>query len=489
MVTRLARAPAAIREGAVYAMAIGIARITGVLLLPLLTRRLSDPELGVFGLLTSGLLVLQYSAGLGLDSGATRWFYEAEAKGLEGAELHEDRRRTLSTWVWTTLLVGALLSVLGTALAGPIARLAFSGSPSEIRATRATALTIPALAMINVLQHWYRMVRRPIPALVVAVVVAGSTLVLTIVLVAVGDGGVASVFAAQAIVGAAVTIAGLVQMWPVIAPARIDPVRLRAMLRYSVPLLASVASPLLLGLLTRVLIRAFSDVDEVGEFQVVSMLATVVILFTTAFQQAWEPYALSMVDRERAKPIYRAAFLGYSAAAGLFCAALAALFPAALPILGDRFDDLALGAVVFSASLLLSGILPVVNTGPSIAGTGRPALEAMVGGTVANVAFCAVLVPPLGQLGACWAALATAALLVGIGLVRSERVWRIDFQVQAAAAVVAGTSVVCAALLAMHASDTIPLAGRIAGFTAILGVSAAASLGVIARTASRLRRQ
>jgi hypothetical protein len=48
--------PAAVREGAVYALAIGLARATGVLLLPLLTRRLTDRDLGVFGLLTSALL-------------------------------------------------------------------------------------------------------------------------------------------------------------------------------------------------------------------------------------------------------------------------------------------------------------------------------------------------------------------------------------------------------------------------------------------------
>lgn len=55
-----------------YAVAIGVARVTGVVVLPLLTRRLSDTELGVFGLLTSALLLFQFASGLGLDSAATR---------------------------------------------------------------------------------------------------------------------------------------------------------------------------------------------------------------------------------------------------------------------------------------------------------------------------------------------------------------------------------------------------------------------------------
>lgn len=486
MLSRLGKIPSAIREGAVYALAIGIARVTGVLLLPLLTRRLSDPELGVFGLLTSTLLLLQYASGLGLDSGATRWFYEADATGLTGDALRDDRQQTLSAWVWTTLLSAGLLATAGAVFAEPLARLVFDGTPGDVRATRAAALTIPALAMINVLQHWYRMVRRPLPALIVACAVAFATLVLTIGLVGVGHAGVAGVFAAQAIVGAGVTVAGLVQLWPTIGAPRIDRARLRAMLRYSLPLLPAVASPFLLGLLTRVLIRAFSDVGEVGKFQVVSMLATVVTLFTTALQQAWEPYALSLTDREGAKPIYRAALLGFVTIAGLFSILLAAGFPIALPILGARFDDLALPALVFGASLLISGALPIVNTGPSIVGTGRPALETMVGGTVANVALCAALVPSFGQSGACWASLMTAVLLVAVGVVRSERVWRIDFPVRAVCSTAVASAAVCAVLLGLNATDRLALGVRLSASAALLAASAAASLALLIGTARNL---
>ena len=487
MLSRLEKVPSAIREGAVYALAIGIARVTGVLLLPLLTRRLSDPELGVFGLLTSTLLLLQYASGLGLDSGATRWFYEADATGLAGAALRDDRRRTLSAWVWTTLLSAGLLAFVGVVLAEPFAGLVLDGTPGDVRATRAAALTIPALAMINVLQHWYRMVRRPLPALVVACGVALATLVLTIGLVGFGHAGVAGVFVAQAIVGAGVTVAGLVQLWPTIGAPRIDRARLRIMLRYSLPLLPAVASPFLLGLLTRVLIRAFSDVGEVGKFQVVSMIATVVTLFTTALQQAWEPYALSLTDREGAKPIYRAALLGFVSIAGLFSIVLAAGFPLALPILGARFDDLALPALVFGASMLISGALPIVNTGPSIVGTGRPALETMVGGTAANVALCALLVPPFGQNGACWASLMTAVLLVAFGVVRSERVWRIGFPVRAVCSTAVVSAAVCAALLSLNTTDRLALTVRLPATSALVALSLAASLTLLIRTVRGLR--
>ena len=470
-----------------YAMAIGIARVTGVLLLPVLTRRLTDSDLGVFGLLTSALALLQYASGLGLDSAATRWFYEAEASGLDHDARTADRRRTLSTWVWATVFVGIGLSAAGALAAGPLARVAFEGTAADIRATRAAALAIPGLAMINVLQHWYRMVRRPTPALLVAIAVAASTLVLTVLLVAIGHAGVAGVFGAQAAVGAAVTIAGLAQMWPAIGPPRVDRARFRTMLRYSIPLLPSVASPLLLGLLTRLLIRSFADVDEVGQFQVVSMLATVVILFTTAFQQAWEPYALSMIDREQAKPIYRAAFLGYAAMAGLFGCFLAALFPLALPILGSRFTDLSLPVLIFGASMLVGGALPIINTGPSIAGTGRPAFEAMLVGSAVNVALCAALIPSLGQEGACWASLITAFLLVVIALARSERVWRVDFPLTRAGVVVVIAVGLSTVLHLVTAAAGAPLLLRVAAASVILAIGATGGAALLIGQVRQLR--
>ena len=457
-----------------------MSRITGLILLPLLTRRLTDSELGVFGLLTSALLLLQFGSGLGLDSAATRWYYESSVQGLRGDVLDADRRRTLSSWVWTTMAVSALLCTVGVLFAQRIAQAFFDGLPSEVRAVQMASLCVPTLAMINVLQHWYRMARRPIPALVIAFGVAASTMALTIIFVGVQRMGAAGVFGAQAAVGGVVMVGGLRQMWPVIGAPSFDSERLRAMLRYALPLLPGVASTLLLGLLTRVLIRAFSNVGEVGDFQVVSMLATVGVLFTAALQQAWEPFALSVTDREAARPLYRTALTGYVAIAGLLTAGLAGGFPFALPILGSGYKDLSLAAVVLCASVLANGAVPILATGPSIVGSGRPALEAVVSGAFVNIAFCVVLVPRYGQLGACWASLFGSLVLATVCWLRSERLWRIGFSgTRSVASVVAAlaASATCLAI-GMRDGEMLP---RIAAVVLILAVSAAGTGFVLIR--------
>ncbi len=305
-------------------------------------------------------------------------------------------------------------------LASPLARLLFDGRPDEVRAIRAAAVAVPLTAMSNVLQHWYRMVRRPGPALAVAAAGSAGIVVATLVAVLVGDGGVAAVFGAQAAAGAVITPIGLVALRRAASRPSVDRVRLAAMARYALPLLPALAAPLLLGLIARGLIGALAGVEAVGEYQIVTMLATVTVLLTQTMQQTWEPFALSITDREAARPLYRQAFGGYVVLAAWFAVAITAVLPAVLAVLGRGFDDLALATVVFSASILVTGLFPVVNTGPAIAGTGRPAFEAIALGLVGNVGLTALLVPHVGQIGACWAALATGALLIG-GRVAARR--------------------------------------------------------------------
>ena len=111
----------------------------------------------------------------------------------------------------------------------------------------------------------------------------------------------------------------------------------------------------------------------------------------------------------------------------------------------------------------------------------------MVGGTVANVALCAALVPPFGQSGACWASLMTAVLLVAVGVVRSERVWRIDFPVRAVCSTAVVSAAVCAILLGLTTTDRVALGVRLSATAALLAASVAAFLALLIGTARGLR--
>lgn len=480
---RGSRIPSAAREGAAYAAAIGIARVTGIILLPVLTRRLDSDELGLFGLLTSVFLLLQFASALGLDSAATRWYYEPELAGLTGIDLIRDRMETISCWVFVTLGVGTVIGLVGLLTAPMAAAWFFDGTPAQVRAIRAASAAVPLTVTTNILQHWFRMLRRPGRALAIAIAGSTGVVVATVLLTLVGDGGVASVFGAQAGVGGLVSLLGIVLLRGTLSTRAISSARLRAMARYALPLLPAVAAPLFLGLLARALIGALAGVDEVGRFQVVTMIATTMLLFTQAFQQTWEPFTLALTDRIGAQPLFRTSLVGYATVSTALLVALAAVVPVALAGLGDGYQGLLVPTVVFSASVLIGGAFPVVNTGPTIAGTGRPALEAVSASTLGNLVLAAVLVPRWGHAGACWASLATSAVLVVVSLIRSERVWHVGFPVARVAAIVGAGTVATSIIIA--ASDL----GNATARLVVVAVTTGTSLGLAGSVLFRLARE
>ena len=83
--------------------------------------------------------------------------------------------------------------------------------------------------------------------------------------------------------------------------------------------------------------------------------------------------------------------------------------------------------------------------------------------------------------------MATSVLLVVVGLVRSERVWRVDFPIRAVAFTVVASVAVCGVLLGLSESGQLAPAARFAATAALLAASAAAALTLLLRTVSALR--
>ena len=98
-----------------------------------------------------------------------------------------------------------------------------------------------------------------------------------------------------------------------------------------------------------------------------------------------------------------------------------------------------------------------------------------------------MLVPRLGGVGACWAALATAIVFVGLGIQRSERVWHIGFPVGSVVGVALATSGTCAVLLALLGSRNAPLVIRAGGSVVLVTVSIGIWIAMLVRTAGALR--
>jgi O-antigen/teichoic acid export membrane protein len=465
----------ALKNGVLYAIAIALARGASILLLPILTRNLNEEELGVYAVLATVLLCLQYVSSGGLDSAATRWFFE-----------HRDqssRNCTLATWIVGHMTVCAVYALVIVALAPPISRSVFS-TTDYVGAIRVAALALPLTVAALIVQHWFRIHERAVPAVVFGIATAVLTVAGTVVCVGPLGLGLTGVFWGQAATGAILTGTGLLALQGKLHLSSFSKARLAEMLKYSLPVLPSVAAIYLLAVLTRLLINGLANTTVVGDYQVVAMLSTGAALFTQAVQQTWEPFALSSPDRDASKPMYRTALVGYFIAAAVLCAAIAAIGPWALQLVGSRYAGFGPELVILCAATLLAGSMPIINTGAAIVGSGRPALVVMGLSVLFNVALAIAWIPRWGLAGAVWASFIAAVVTIPVHMWLVESLWPVGIQLRWLTAVITVGAAGITLVTLISRTELWPFVAAL-GATAVL---AALAILTLARLVAPIRR-
>lgn len=464
------RIPAVAREGAVYAIAGTVNRAAGLVLLPLYTRDLTKAEVGGYGLLTSVLLLCQIVTVTGLDSATARWFFH-----LPDAR---ERERTFSSWIlWQGSLV--LLIAVPTLLGAPLFSRALIGNvPGATRAVRFAALALVAGVLPNALFNWFRLHRRPAAAGLTATSQAVGVALASIVTLGILDLHLPGVFIAQFVVGALISVAAVIIERAAMLPLHATRERIREMLRFALPLVPAGAAFWIIGVADRLFLRAFSDLEQVGRYQVVATVAAGVGLFTQAFQLSWGPAALSIQDRPNARRIYRAVLDGYLLVGGLICFAAGLLGTIVIGVVAaGKYSGLLSPLVILTASVVFQGVLAIVSIGPTIVGTSRPTLDAVAVAAVVNTVLNLTLIPPFGLMGAAWATMLAMVALALVGTWRSERMWRVGYDVAHGLGIVGGLALMTA--LVTYAVESLSGGLRVTVLALVTALVAAGSLLVV----------
>jgi O-antigen/teichoic acid export membrane protein len=464
-----------VKNGLLYAVSIALSRGATILLIPALTRQLTDRELGIYAVVSAVLLLLQYLSSLGLDAAATRWFYQFRDQA--------NRDSTVSTWMVSQVLTSCVIAIVFALVAGPVGSLAFGGA-SPVRTIRTAALSLPFTVVTLIVQHWFRIRQLPIPAVLFSIATAVFTVGCTIAFLGPMELGLPGVFLGQAVAGAALTIIGGAIVFRKVHLRAFSAHRLKEMLRYALPVLPSVAAIYLLAVVTRLLINGLASTEVVGDYQVIAMLATGAALFTQAVQQAWEPYALANSQNETSRTIFRTALLMYVILAAVLCSAIAVVGPWALQLAGTRFGEFGPELVIICASILVSGSMPIINTGAAIVGSGRPALVVMGVSILANIAFAIVFVPRFELMGAMLASLFAAVVTVPIHVWLVEALWPVRVQPGRLFAVSIFAAVGVATVTVLSATELIAFVRSIAAAAVVAGCGVA----VLFRLSGDLRR-
>ncbi len=325
--------------------------------------------------------------------------------------------------------------------------------PPTRLSTPSARVSLPFSVLYLVFINWLRYQRRAGMTVLYTITTSLLTILLNILLVVIIRIGVAGVYLSQLItyIFGTVLVAWVMRDW--IHPARFDFSRLRQMLRYAAPLIpASVASWVVM-LSSRFFIERYGGINNVAVYQLGATLAMIISLVSTAFQQAWGPFSMSIHKRPEARQVYATVFLVYTWLISAASTALAIFSPEVIRVFATSdYLDATPVVGVLAFTYLMIGLTYIANIGPSIAKVTTPAGTAIVFSAILNIGLNFLLVPRYGNVGAAVATLISQAVVPVYIFIRAHHIYPIPYNFGAAS----GILVFSIALIALSTLVTIP---------------------------------
>ncbi len=386
----------------------GILRsMIGIFLIPFYTRIFSPEEYGIISIITTTFFLIGLLAVCGLDNSAHRWYYDNEDL--------IDRKKTFSTWALFQLALSVLFSLL-ILLFSPIFSDLLLGSSEK-----SFLFIFPSLSLITgvlpaVVSNWYRVQRKPLATIVFTFFQTLVTVGCTILFVNVFQWGINGIFGALTVSSLIFTLIAIQQMRGWLSFKYFSQSRLFDMMKFSLPLIPAALSFWLLNNTDAYFISFFKNKTEVGLFAIGASLASVMSLFTGAFQQAWGPFAFSIINNVDARQIYAKVFLIYGYCIAFLAACFLMFAPEALMLFTTpEYFESAWVTGILSYNLMFIGFSYIAIIGISISKTTSPYAIAMLYATIVTIVLNILLIPAWGKEGSALATL-VAQIIVPVYL-------------------------------------------------------------------------
>jgi O-antigen/teichoic acid export membrane protein len=449
------------RHSLIYGLGGLVSRILAVFLLPLYTRYLDTADLGAVGLVVALSAVAVTVLRLGISSAFFRFYFDADDD--------EGRRLVVRTSFWFTLAMGLLGLILGVALAGPTAD---ALGLDDANLVRAGALGVLAQMVYEQQTALFRAEERSTAFVTASLVNVGITIAATVLLVVVWEKGALGVILGN-VTGTLAVTAGLLAVHRHWLGRSFSRPLLREMNRFGTPLVPAALALIAVNFGDRFFLVHFTDLEEVGLYEIGVRIASAMVLLLTAFRTAWPAFAYSIRDDAEAKRTYAYVLTYLVVVASWAALGLGLLSPWLVRLLatqefyeGSRVvAPLAFATVAYAAYIVMAiGVGRTKRTQFNWAITGAAA--------VLNVALNLALIPPYGMMGAAVATVAAYSLMFVLMTWYAQRVFPVPYQWRrvltaasaAVALVVAGKLLDVGLALALLLALAYPLALAVLGF-------------------------
>lgn len=395
------------RESMIYGLAGAITSMIGVFLIPIYTRIFAPGDYGIAAIIDTFVSVVSICATFGVPDAAVRWYNDSNDP--------QQQQKIISSWFWFQFVSSSVLAGGIILFAAPVAQLLCGRDDCTI-IVRLAFLTLPANTASVVFVRWLRYQRRPWQTIGFTVTMALFTVAIVFLFVVVLRQGLPGLFTARLVSTSAGSLVSIFLLWNWLNLKAVSFVQLKGMFRYGVPIM--LASLALWGILyaNRFVLDFYHGKAQLGLYAIAGSIAGAAQLVVASFQQAYVPFAFSILSHEHADRVYAKIFDVYAFIGCTLCTTITIFAPLFLSILANENYYAAATCVGFLTYVnLLDGAKSIATLGPAIAKKSLPVLTSLIVGALVNIALAVILVPAAGKEGAAFAVmigyLATVILL------------------------------------------------------------------------------
>jgi O-antigen/teichoic acid export membrane protein len=380
-------------DSVIYGLAGIISRMITVFLVPIYTRIFKPSDYGIISLINATFFVVGMLSICALDNSAARWYYDTSDD--------TERKKTIASWFWFQLALGtALCSIM--IFSGPI----FFRYVFDVQQKRLWLIWLfPCFTLITnilpgIIWNWYRFSRKPKATIIYTLSQSLLTIGLTVLFVVVFKWGILGVYAALFISSFVFSCIGVAVLRDWINLKYFERKRLQEMLRFSLPLVPAAIAFWLINSTDAYFIQFFRNQSEVGLFSVGASLASGVALFTGAFQQAWGPFAFSIINEPDVKRTYANVFLVFGVVSSIILLAMFLFSPEILMLLTTpQYYHSAWVASILSINIILIGFSYIASIGTNIVKNNTHYSIGVFAAACVTVVLDIILIPMWGKEG------------------------------------------------------------------------------------------
>lgn len=399
---------------AIYSAGSIIRQLAGFLMLPIYTSYLSPADYGVVGLLTVMVSLFELLIGARFAQAVPKFYYEFDEQ--------KERYRVVSTALFITLGVSILSTALVAFNSGPVSQVFFGTTDFKTHVALYCMLLF-TMAIEAYGLTFLRLQERPVLFVAKSIAKLVVQLSLNILLVVHYKMGVMGVIYSSLISSALFALISLCYIL-LYTGFQMNAGLVHRFFRFSWPLWLAGIAGLYVASSNRYFIRVFSDLDQVGLFELANRFAMILpMLIWTPFSQWWQTERFKLYQSsDRGVSVFPVVFNGI-ATVKVFVATGICLFSApVIQIMAAQEFHPAFNAVPLLVYAVLLGNLKFFFFFSFLV-TERTIIITYIkyGSAILATALYIVLIPWLGYVGAALSILATDLAVLVVAYILSKR--------------------------------------------------------------------